>query len=215
VNYLLLLGWAHEDGKSEFFTRQQMIDLFTLERVNKAPASFDAKKLAAFQEHYLRALPPSEVAKMAMPFLRKAGLSADPATVERVIEQALPRMAVAGDILNYDYVFLPDEQVAFDPKAAEEILRDAVKGTDRTPPLPDVLGKLRSLVTSAEPFDPATLKQKVEDLARAEGVKPKPVSQVLRVAVTGKEVGFGAYETLAILGRERCLKRIDRATAKI
>jgi glutamyl/glutaminyl-tRNA synthetase len=66
-------------------------------------------------------------------------------------------------------------------------------------------------VASAEPFDPATLKQKVEDLARTEGVKPREVSQVLRVAVTGKEVGFGAYETLAILGRERCLARIDRA----
>src|SRR5262249_26909124 len=60
VNYLLLLGWAHEDGKSEFFTRKEMIDLFTLVRVNKAPASFDAKKLFAFQERYMQALPLDE-----------------------------------------------------------------------------------------------------------------------------------------------------------
>jgi glutamyl-tRNA synthetase len=80
VNYLMLLGWSHEDGKSEFFTRDEMVKLFTLERVNKASASFDAKKLAAFQEHYLRKLPPAEVAALAMPFLQKAELTADPAT---------------------------------------------------------------------------------------------------------------------------------------
>ena len=56
LNYLVLLGWSLDD-KTEFFTRQEMIDLFSLERVNKAPASFDAKKLFAFQERYMQALP--------------------------------------------------------------------------------------------------------------------------------------------------------------
>jgi glutamyl-tRNA synthetase len=205
VNYLLLLGWAHEDGKSEFFTRQQMIDLFTLERVNKAPASFDAKKLSAFQEHYLRGLPPAAVAKRALPFLQKAGLTADPATVEKVVEQALPRMSIAGDILNYDFIFLPDEQVAFDAKAVEKHVRK--------PPGSEWLPRLREILASTEPFAAETLKERVEAFAQEQGAKPGPVSQTLRVAVTGKEVGFGAYETLAILGRERCLKRIERALA--
>src|SRR4029450_12261405 len=57
VNYLMLLGWAHEDGKSEFFPRQEMIELFSLDRVNKAPASLDVKKLFAFQERYMQDLP--------------------------------------------------------------------------------------------------------------------------------------------------------------
>jgi len=55
-----------------------------------------------------------------------------------------------------------------------------------------------------------TLKAKVEAFIAAKGAKPIPVTQTLRVAVTGKEVGFGVYETLAILGRERCVRRIDR-----
>ena len=67
------------------------------------------------------------------------------------------------------------------------------------------------MVAATEPFDAATLKARVEEFAAAEGVKHGPVSQTLRVAVTGKEVGFGAYETLATLGKERCLARIDRA----
>ncbi len=57
VNYLMLLGWAHPDGKSEFFTREQMIKEFLLERVNNASASFDAKKLFAFQDRYMQQLP--------------------------------------------------------------------------------------------------------------------------------------------------------------
>jgi len=66
-------------------------------------------------------------------------------------------------------------------------------------------------VADAEPFDAATLKARVEAFIQSKGVKPIPVTQTLRVAVTGKEVGFGVYETLAILGRDRCLARIDRA----
>src|SRR5579871_4131442 len=78
VNYLMLLGWAHEDGRSEFFTREQMIELFSLERVNKAPASFDAKKLMAFQEHYAQQLSVGEKVERSLPYLRRAGLIADP-----------------------------------------------------------------------------------------------------------------------------------------
>ena len=65
------------------------------------------------------------------------------------------------------------------------------------------------MLTTTEPFDAETLKGRAEAFAHEQGAKPGPVSQTLRVAVTGKEVGFGAYETLAILGRERCLMRID------
>src|SRR5438105_5803928 len=66
LNYLILLGWSLDD-KAEFFTRQQMIELFSLERVNKAPASFDPKKLYAFQDHYMQELPPDQKTAMVMP----------------------------------------------------------------------------------------------------------------------------------------------------
>jgi glutamyl-tRNA synthetase len=212
VNYLMLLGWAHEDGKSEFFTRQQMIDLFSLERVNKSPASFDAKKLFAFQEHYMRQLPVAERVERVLPFLQRTSLVASPAPAEirkgvtEVVEAAADRIKVAGDVLDYDFFFLPDDRVVYDDKAVEKHLRK--------PPGPAWLAKLRELVASAEPFDAPTLKRLVEQFAQAEGVKPGAVSQTLRVAVTGKEVGFDAYATLAILGRERCIARIDSALGK-
>ncbi len=212
LNYLVLLGWSLDD-KTESFTRQQMIDLFSLERVNKAPASFDAKKLFAFQERYMQALPVGERAERALPYLQRAGLVPDPApqevraTVHQVVADAGPRIVVAGDILDYADFFLPDDQLPYDDKAFEKYVRK--------PPAPDLLRRLRGLVASAEPFDAERLKRRVADFAQAENAKPGPLSQTLRVAVTGKDVGFGAYETLAILGRQRCLARIDRALGKL
>ncbi|HEY1375353.1 MAG TPA: glutamate--tRNA ligase family protein, partial [Gemmataceae bacterium] len=208
LNYLVLLGWSYDD-KTEDFTRQQMIDLFSLERVNKAAASFDAKKLSAFQERRMQGLPVAEKVGLVLPYLRRAGLVADPvpdavrATVARVVTEAGPRLVVAGDILAYDFFFIPDDRLAYDEKALDKHLRK--------PPSPALLPRLRGVIAAAEPFDAAMLKAAVEAFAAAEGVKPGPLSQVLRVATTGKEIGFGTYETLAILGRERCLARIDRA----
>ncbi len=73
INYLMLLGWSLDD-KTEFFTRQQMIDNFSLERVNKAPASFDPKKLWAFQDHYMQQLSTDEKVERMLPFVINAGL---------------------------------------------------------------------------------------------------------------------------------------------
>jgi glutamyl-tRNA synthetase len=208
LNYLVLLGWSLDD-KTEFFTRQQIIELFSLERVNKAPASLDVKKLFAFQEHYFQALPPAERAARALPFLVRAGVVPDPTpenvreTLVRVVTDAGPRLVVAGDIIEYAHFFRPDESLQFDDKALDKhVIR---------PGACELLARLRELVATTEPFDPASLKQRVEDFARAENAKPGPLSQILRVAVTGVEIGFGTYETLAILGRDRCLRRIDMA----
>jgi glutamyl-tRNA synthetase len=212
LNYLVLLGWSLDD-KTENFTRQQMIELFSLERVNKAPASLDVKKLFAFQERYFQALSTSERVEWALPFLQRAGVMPDPApeavraAITQVVTEAAHRLVVAGDILEYDYFFQPDDGFSYDEKAFDKHVRK--------PPAPAQLRKLRGLVAAADPFDAATLKQRVEGHAAAQGLKPGPLSQTLRVAVTGRETGFGTYETLAILGKDRCLARIDRTLGRV
>jgi glutamyl-tRNA synthetase len=210
LNYLVLLGWSLDD-KTESFSRREMIDLFSLERVNKGPASFDAKKLLAFQERYMQALAIADRVDRVLPFLRKAALVAEPVTdamrrfVTQIVTEAGPRVAVAGDILNYADFFLSDDRLPYDEKALAKHVRK--------PPGLELLRKLRAVVATAEPFDATTLKRLVEEFAQAEQVKPGPISQTVRVAITGKDVGFGTYETMAILGRARCLARIDRAIA--
>ncbi len=208
VNYLVLLGWALDD-KTEFFTRQEMIDLFSLERVNKAAASLDVKKLFAFEERYFVSLPQTDKVDRVLPYLARAGLAADPDAVRplvnAVVSHAGPRLITAGDILEFAYLFQADGEFPYDEKAFDKHVRKAA----------DLPWKARALLAATAPFDAATIKARVEEFAAAEGLKHGPVSQLLRVAVTGKEIGFGAYETLEILGKERCLARIDRALGRI
>lgn len=202
LNYLVLLGWSFDDTREDF-TLAQMTELFSLERVNKAPASLDVKKLFAFQERYMNSVPLAEKVEMVLPFLIRTGFDVDRAVVTQIVEAAGPRIKVAGDILDYVDFFTPDEQLPYEPKAVEKHLKKE--------PGSGWIGELRQIVATAEPFDVPTLKAAVEAFIQAKGAKPIPVTQTIRVATTGKEVGFGIYETLAILGRERCLKRIDKA----
>jgi glutamyl-tRNA synthetase len=228
LNYLVLLGWSL-DGNREDFTLAQMTESFSLERVKQEAGSLDVKKLFAFQARYMQALPNAEKVERVLPFLTRATLVADADVarpyVTRVVEAAGPRMTVAGDILEYDYLFLPDDRIEFDQAVATKHLADAFKKKPQpgeppapatpVPPLTEMLTKLRAAVASAEPFTHDTLKAATEALAQSENAKPGPLSQVLRVAATGREVGFSAYDTLAVLGRDRCLARIDRALQRI
>jgi glutamyl-tRNA synthetase len=214
INYLMLLGWSHEDGESEHFTREQMIDLFSLERVNSAPASLDVKKLfGRFQEWYMQKRPSEEKVERVLPYLTRAGLVPSPVpadvvrTVSAIVEAAGPRLKVAGDILDYPYFFQSDDAVVCDDKAFDKYVRK--------PPSPQLLKKARGVLADLPTFDPATLQSRVEEFAQAEGLKAGPFSQTLRVAVTGTDVGASAYDTLAILGKERCLARIDRALGRL
>jgi glutamyl-tRNA synthetase len=202
LNYLVLLGWSLDDSREDF-TLQQMTELFSLERVNKGPASLDLKKLFSVQERYMNAVPLAEKVEMVLPLLKRAGFDADRAVVSQIVEAAGPRIKVAGDILDYVDFFLPDEQLPYEPKAVEKHLKKE--------PGSGWIGELRQIVATAEPFDVPTLKAAIDAFIQTKQVKPIPVTQTIRVAVTGKEVGFGIYETLAILGRERCLARIDRS----
>jgi len=217
LNYLVLLGWSFDDTREDF-TLQQMTELFSLERVNKGPASLDVKKLFSVQERYMNAVSVADKLPITIPYLDRLAATRSPRSgalrsedsasrliVHAIVEAAGPRIKVAGDILDYVDFFLPDEQLAYEPQAVEKHLKRE--------PGSGWIGELRQIVATAEPFEVPTLKAAVEAFIQAKGAKPIPVTQTLRVAVTGKEVGFGIYETLAILGRERCLARIDRAIA--
>src|SRR5207249_4953590 len=155
LNYLVLLGWSLDD-KTEFFSRPQMIELFSLERVNKAPASFDPKKLYAFQDHYMQALPVNDKTGMVIPYLEKAGLLPSPAPdsevakVEKIAQAAGDRIKVAGDILDYDFFFVADDRLRYDEAAFDKRIR-------KPPEAAGLLRKFRDRLPTLEPFDAATL----------------------------------------------------------
>jgi glutamyl-tRNA synthetase len=211
LNYLALVGWSLDD-RTEDFTREDLIKHFTLERVVKAPASFDPKKLWAFQDRHMQKLPiKQKVAKM-LPFLQKAGLVSEPPPctigpmLTRIIEAAGDRLKVAGDILAYaDFFFVGDDQLAYDEKDFEKrVKKDGAK---------ELLAKFKDKLVAVEPFNVQTTEAMMHHFLEEQQIKIGDIVHAVRVAVTGKGVGPGLYDCLELIGKESCLKRIDRALA--
>jgi glutamyl-tRNA synthetase len=201
------LGWSYDD-RTEFFSRDELVARFSLERINSAPASFDPRKLWAVQDHYMHGLSTDEKLAFMLPFLVRAGLVAAPvpadraAVVRRVIEASGDRLKVAGDILAYADFFLVE------PPPMDEA---AVKQRLAKPGARDLVAAYAAAVRTVEPFAAGPLEEALKRVVEGAGAKVGDLVHAVRVAVTGKTVGPGLYDCLEILGRETTLARLDRA----
>jgi len=213
LNYLMLLGWSL-DGETEILSGPERIAAFTLDGVNKSPASFDPDKLLSFQERYMQALPVDQRFALCLPFVEGAGWIETPAgesaraKVRDIVAAAGERIKVAGDVLDYDEFFVADDALAYDPKAFQKRLAGDAEARER-------LGALRGELVGAADFSPAALEALFTSFVEARGLGLGAIVHAVRVAVTGKAVGFGLFDILSILGREATLARIDRALALV
>jgi glutamyl-tRNA synthetase len=202
INYLALLGWSLDD-RTEHFSREELIKNFSLERVNKAPASFDPQKLRAFQQRHFQALPLENKVALMLPYLRKAGLlgefptEEDYAKVTAVVRAAGDRLKVAGDILAFPEFFVFDR--------IDSTIREK---TFSKPGAIELLKKWCEIIPTIEPFDAATIEKRLREFAAAEGIKIGEIIHPLRVALTGKSVGLGLFDTAEILGCDANTTRI-------
>lgn len=209
LNYLLLLGWSYDD-KKEDFTREEMIKLFTLERVTKAPASFDPKKLWAFQDRHMQQVPAKQKVAKVLAFLQQAGLVSSPPDCDvgpkllRILEAIGDRLKTYGDILAYaSYFFLADDKLVYDEK---EFAKRLGKPESR-----ELLRRYAEKLAALESFDLVTLEESLKSFIAEAGVKIGDIIHALRLATTGQAVGPGVYDCLEILGKRAVLKRIEIA----
>ena len=212
INYLVLLGWSLDDH-TEQFTVDQMIESFSLDRVVKSPASFDPAKLLAFQQREMDQLPPEAKVAMVRPYLQHAGLVDDPPSplagpyLQSIVEAAADRITMAGDILQFDEFFIADEKLVYEEKAVQKSLlkpQDAI----------EILQQFRQQLAGLETFTAEAIEAAMRAFVEQRELKFGQLIHPLRVAVTGKAVGFGLFETLAILGQQRCLNRVDQTLQK-
>jgi glutamyl-tRNA synthetase len=204
MNYLARLGWSY-DSSQEIFSRSELIEKFTLERVNSSPASHDQDKLFWIEGEWMKELPLDEKIAGVIPYLKAEGLVEEPVRdddrlkIEAVILALGDRLKVFSDILKLGRFFFT-RQLAHDP--------DAVKKRLRKPGVPEMLRELDTLLADVEPYNLATLEELVHQYAEKSGRKMGDVVNPLRVATTGQGVGPGLYDCLFILGRETCRARI-------
>jgi len=211
INYLGRLGWSLDD-KTEFMTLADMIANFSLERVNDSPASFDPDKLYWLAGEHMKLLPTDQRIAGCLPFLVKGKLVAEPLDagtrerLTRVVEAMGDRLKLFSDILLYAPPFLKADP-EYDPEAVESVLKK--------PGNADLLRGVADALAACEPFDAATTEKALVELATSRGVKPGPLNQPIRVAVTGVARGPGVFETLAIFGKAEVLRRINLAVQKV
>ena len=211
MNYLARVGWSL-DGSQEIFTRAELIEKFTLDRVNSSPASHDPDKLYWIEGEWMKGLPIDRKVDGVIPFLQGDGLVPDPvppATRERiakVVEALGDRLKVFSDILTLGRYFFT-EDLAHDP--------DAVKKRLRKEGVPKLLADLDALLATVELYDLATLENAVHAFSEANAIPMGQVVNPLRVATTGQGVGPGLYDCLAILGRDSCRARIAKTLAML
>lgn len=200
LNYLLRLGWSHED--QEIFSREEMIKLFKLEEVNGAPSTFNTKKLIWVNEQYIKTLPAEEILKHLQWHLDQQQLDTSNgpsilAVIEAHRERAKTLKELAASIRYYYEDF--DE---YDEKATKKHFKTATPGI-----LQKVLENLTDLPEwTAEAID-AAIKRTCEELELGMG----KVGPALRVAVTGAAVSPSLDVTLALIGRKKSLERLQKA----
>jgi glutamyl-tRNA synthetase len=205
INYLALLGWGY-DETTTLFSVEELIERFSLERVSRSPAVFDEQKLRWVNGQYIRAMEPAELAERLRMYLGEQG---HPAASDVRLEQAA---AAVGSKISTLAEFSDLVGFAFHAVEIDERAWDKVMNKDG---VADTLGRARAALAEAERFDEqgieGALRAVVEDL----GVKPGVVFQPVRVAITGKTVSAGVFESLALLGREEALARIDASLERL
>jgi len=181
---------------------------FSLERVQKAPASFDPAKLQAFQTHYMQQVPLGEKVKRVRPFIERAGITVGDDKLERIVAALGDRIKVFGDVLLQGAYFFGDDVPSWDDKAfAKRVL---------APGAVDKLAAYRDWLDARgdDAFDAPSLEQATAAWLGERGWALGDIVHAVRVAVTGVGGGPGLFDCLALLGRRICVRRIDAALAK-
>jgi glutamyl-tRNA synthetase len=200
LNYLVRLGWSY--GDQEIFSIDEMVGHFDIEAVNNAPSTFNPSKLAWLNQQHLKRLDSQEVAQRLRRYLERAGLDPDdgPDLAELVLAQR-ERSSTLVDLVQASR-FLFEDFEAYDDKAVRKHLGPAAV---------EPLAQARAALAELREWRPEAIHAIIADIAERLGVGMGKVAQPLRVAVAGKAVSPPIDWTLALLGRERTLTRVDRA----
>ena len=210
-NYLALLGAGYA-ADEEIFSPAELAERFRIDRVSGNPAIFDEKKLTSINAVYLRRRTPEELAAVAAPMLAESG-AASPAELERDLPRLIEIMALLRERLNRiteipdaaGYFFggkLDYDEGEFEKQFGKEFVRET---------FPEVVQRLKALPKWTE----EAIEEAVRSLASEKGKGARHLIHPLRFAVTGRTVSAGLFETMHLLGRDRCLLRAEDAAQKI
>jgi glutamyl-tRNA synthetase len=205
VNFVAFLGWNPGHDR-EVFTLSELVDEFSLERVNKSGAIFNVEKLRWFNSEHLRRRPVEEILAELRPLLKEREWDErGDVYLTRVVELMRDRLTFVHEFPSLAEWFFVDPSV-YDEAAARKRW---------TPGSAELLREILPRLGAVEPFDPDALECVVKSFAESKGVATGDLIHPLRLAVSGVGRGPGLFEMLAVLGRESVLRRVNRAIAEL
>jgi glutamyl-tRNA synthetase len=200
INYLVRLGWSH--GDEEIFSRDDLVDKFTIEAVGKSAGVFNPDKLLWLNAHYIKTGDPARLAGLLIPFLNERGVDATdgPDLVEVV--KTLQERARTMIELAEGALFYYQSEYPFDEEAAAKFL---------TPETAQLLGELKETLSGISDFTTDNVGAAFKEFCAQKGIKLPQVAQPARVALSGKTAAPGIYELIVVLGAAETMRRLDRA----
>jgi glutamyl-tRNA synthetase len=201
VNYLVRLAWSY--GDQEIFSRDELIEKFTLDNVGKSAGVFNPEKFLWLNFHYLKSRPLSQLAEEIIPYIQAKGYTVpqDKKWLEKMIATLQERAKTLTELVDAAHYYLSDE-IIFEEKAAKKFLTK-----DAAEPIEGLIQKLSALgefsAVSVERAFTATLQEKALPMGK--------VAQPVRVALTGSTVSPGIHDVIAVLGKNRTIQRLRRA----
>jgi len=212
INYLARVGWSFDD-KQEIFSREELERIFTLDKIHKAPAVFDYKKLEWLNGHYIRERSAQSLYAEILPFVQRAGLVGDPPTAEQestlhgavpLIQERLKYLADAPDLIR----FLFEDPGAFD---LDEMVPKKLDRTQTAGLLEQIAPMVAEVMGRSDEENEAIFREKAEELETKLGNILMP----LRVAVTGSRVSPPLFGSLRLLGAQEATRRVNRALSRL
>ena len=200
INYLVRLGWSH--GDQEIFSLEELVQLFDIGDVNRAPSTFNYEKLLWLNQHYIKKSDPLRIAHLLSPHLGRLGI--DPAQGPDLVEVVGAQQERAKTLLEMAQIseFVYRDFEAFDETAAKKHLRPVAR---------QPLEAMKKALTVQVEWSRGALHQSVQRISEQLRLNIGKVAQPLRVAVVGRAASPGIDETLYLVGKEACLRRIDMA----
>ena len=199
LNYLARLGWA--SGDQEIFSRADLISLFNFAGLNKAAATFDIDKLTWLNQHYIQNVPSAELVPRARTFFSAVDIPMnDEPTIDALVAAQRTRAKTLVEMAEQSRIFF--DPIERDEAAAKKHLRPVVGPALRI---------LRDKFAGLDDWSGEILKSIIDETAASCEMKLGKLAQPLRVAVTGSAASPSIDVTLALLGKTRCLARLDEA----
>jgi glutamyl-tRNA synthetase len=201
VNYLVLLGWSH--GDQEIFSRAELIEKFSLESVGKSAGVFNPEKFLWLNSHYLKSKSLAQLADDVMPFIAAKGYPAprDKPWLEKMVATLRERAKTLAELVESAHYYLTDD-ISLDEKAVKKFLTP-----ETAEPLKSLIGRL----TALNDFNEAGIEQEFIATLQEQGIPMGKLAQPVRVALTGSTMSPGIHDVIAVLGKERTVKRLQSA----